>query len=122
MKEISKRRSPLWRRQARIEALAAAKRGDTKAADAALAAKIAEIERARAGAAKEEAALYRQRGALAYLHDTEAALRFYAKAAELDPDDGEGLYFLGQLQARAGDRPAAKRSFERLIDLGDRIP
>ena len=44
------------------------------------------------------------------------------KAAELDPDDGEGLYFLGQLQVRAGASPAAKRSFERLIAQGDRVP
>ena len=71
-------------------------------------------------AAKKEAALYRQRGALAYLNDTQAALRDYTKAAELDPDDGEGLIFLGQLQARAGDSPAAKQSFERVIALGDR--
>ena len=102
-------------------ALAALKRGDTLAADAALAANIAEIEMARTGAAKEEAALYRQRGALAYLNDTQAALRFYAKAEELDPDDGEGLFFLGQLQARAGYGLAAKQSFERLIALGNQI-
>ena len=103
------------------EALAALERGDTKAAEAVLAEKIDQLDKARTGSAQKEAALYRQRGALAYLNDTQAALRDYAKAAELDPDDGEGLYFLGQLQARAGDRPAAKQSFERLIALGDRV-
>ena len=102
-------------------ALAAAERGDTAAADAALEAKIAEIDKARLGAAKEEAALYRQRGSLAYIHDTGAALRFYAQATELDPENGDGLNFLGQLQMRAGYLPAAKQSFERLIALGDRI-
>ena len=104
------------------EALAALERGDTKAAEAALAEKIDQLDKARTGSAQKEAALYRQRGALAYLNDTQAALRDYAKAAELDPDDGEGLYFLGQLQARAVDRPAAKQSFERLIAQGDRVP
>ncbi|MGO9985123.1 MAG: hypothetical protein ACLPIX_13080, partial [Rhodomicrobium sp.] len=44
-------------------ALEALGRGDTAEADAALAAKIAEIGKARGRAAKEEAALYRQRGA-----------------------------------------------------------
>ena len=111
-----------WRKAARKEALAALKRGDTKAAEAVLAEKIDQLDKARTGSAQKEAALYRQRGALAYLNDTQAALRDYAKAAELDPDDGEGLYFLGQLQARAGEGPAAKRSFERLIALGDRVP
>ncbi len=46
-------------------ALEALGRGDTAAADAVLAAKIAEIEKAQVRAAKEGAALYRQRGALA---------------------------------------------------------
>ena len=120
--------------EGKTEALAAAKRGDTKAADNALAAKIAKIERARLGAAKEEAALYRQRGALAYLHDTDAALRFYAKAAELDPDNGEGLLFLAQLQARAGYhacrktklrtpyRPRQPRSGRGITSLGVFFP
>ena len=48
----------------KIEAAEAAERGDTKAADDELAAKIAKIEPARLGAAKEEATLYRQRGGL----------------------------------------------------------
>jgi tetratricopeptide (TPR) repeat protein len=104
----------------KIEALKAAKRGDTKAADEALAAKIAKIEQARTGAAKEEAALYRQRGGLAYIGDTDAAVRFYAKAAELDPDNAEGLLSLAQLQRRAGYLAAAKQSLERLIALGNR--
>ena len=102
------------------EALAALERGDTKAAQAVLAEKIEQLDKARTGSAKKEAALYRQRGALAYLSDTRAALRDYAKAAGLDPEDAEGLIFLGLLQARAGDSLGAKQSFERAIALGDR--
>ena len=105
----------------KIEAAEAAERGDTKAADDALAAKIAKIEPARSGAAKEEAALYRQRGGLAYTDDTQAALSFYAEAAELDPEDIEGLFSLAQLQIRAGYRLASKQDSERPIALGNRI-
>jgi tetratricopeptide (TPR) repeat protein len=104
----------------KIEAAEAAERGDTKAADDALAAKIAKLERARLGAAKEEAALYRQRGGLAYTDDAQAALRFYARAAELDPEDIEGLFSLAQLQIRAGYPQASKQNLG-LIALGNRI-
>ena len=108
-------------RAGKIEAAEAAERGDTTAADDALAAKIAKIEQARSGAAKEEAALYRQRGGLAYTDDTQAALRFYAIAAETDPEDIEGLFSLAHLQIRAGNRPASKQNLERLIAPGNRI-
>ncbi len=89
----------------KIEAAQAAELGDTKAADAALAAKIAKIERARTSASKEEAELYRQRGALAYLHDTDAALRFYAKAADLDPENARGAVFPGAVAKTGGQSP-----------------
>ncbi len=102
-------------------ALEALGRGDTAAADTALAAKIAEIEKARGRAAKEEAALYRQRGALAYLNEPLAALPLYAKAAELDPDDPEGWNRLGILQRRTGAFDAAIRSFETVLRLGNRL-
>jgi tetratricopeptide (TPR) repeat protein len=105
----------------KIEAVEAAERGDTKAADDALSAKIAKIERSRLGAAKEEAKLYRQRGGLAYTDDTQTALHFYAKAAEIDPEDIEALFSLAQLQVRAGYRLAPKQILGRLIALGNRI-
>jgi len=100
-------------------ALEALGRGDTQAADAVLAAKIAEIESARTGAAKEEAALYRQRGALAYLNAPLTALPLYAKAAELDPDDPEGWTELGNLQVRTGAFDAAIWSFETVLRLAN---
>ena len=102
-------------------ALEALGRGDTRAADAALAAKIAEIGKARGRAAKEEAALYRQRGALAYLNEPLTALPLYAKAAELDPDDPEGWNELGALQVRTGALDAAIQSFETVLRLGNQL-
>ena len=108
-------------RAGKIEAAEAAERGDTKAADDALAAKIAKVEQARSGAAKEEAAFYRQRGGLAYTDDTQAALRFYAIAAEHDPEDIEGLFSLAQLQIRASYRSAPKQNLAPVIALENRI-
>ena len=100
-------------------ALEALKRGETGAADEALAEKIGELEEARGVAGREAADLYRQRGAIAFLHDTQAALRFYAKATELDPDDAEGWNVLGLLQLRAGYLDAAIENFERVLALGN---
>lgn len=75
--------------------------GDTSAAEAALMSKIAKIEATRVEATRQEAALYRQLGALAFLHDTQAALGHYAKATELDPDDTGGWTCLASLQRHA---------------------
>ena len=100
-------------------ALEALKRGETRAADEALAEKIGELEEARGVAGREAADLYRQRGAIAFLHDTQAALRFYVKATELDPDDAEGWNVLGLLQLRAGYLDAAIENFERVLALGN---
>ncbi len=102
-------------------ALEALGRGDTAEADAALAAKIAEIGKARGRAAKEEAALYRQRGALAYLNAPLTALPLYAKAAELDPDHPAGWNELGKLQMRTGALDAAIKSFETVLRLGNQL-
>jgi tetratricopeptide (TPR) repeat protein len=73
----------------KIEAAEAAERGDTKAADDALAAEIEKNQPAGPG------------------------------AAGLDPEDMEGLFSLAQLQIRAGYRIASKQSPERLIALGN---
>jgi len=100
-------------------ALEALKRGETGAADEALAEKIGELEETQGVAGREAADLYRQRGAIAFLHDTQAALRFYGKATELDPDDAEGWNVLGLLQLRAGYLDAAIENFERVLALGN---
>ena len=39
----------------------------------------------------------------------------YGKAAALDAQDWEALWYLGQLQTRAGYLPAAKKSYESLL-------
>lgn len=104
-----------------IDAAEAAERGDTRAADDALAAKIEKIDPERLGAAKEQATLYRQRGGLAYTDDPHAALSFYTKAAELDPEEIEGLFSLAHLQIRAGYRAASKQDPKRPVALENRM-
>ncbi len=105
--------------EGKTEALRQLEKGDRDAADKALAAKIAEMETTRGVAAREEAALYRQRGALAFLDNTAEALRFYAKATGLDQDDAEGWRQLGHLQLRVGDLDAAAKGYERMLALGN---
>jgi tetratricopeptide (TPR) repeat protein len=110
-----------------VETLLAAGRADAlkdktgEAAEAALDELIAQRQAARKRVSRDEAGLYRQKGALAFLHDTEKAMRAYAKATELDPDDAEGWNQLGQLQFRIGELNAASRSFERVLALGNQI-
>jgi protein O-GlcNAc transferase len=105
----------------KTQALELLEQGDRSAADAALAAKIAELEAARGKAASGEAALYRQRGALAFLSDTAEAMRHYAKAAELDPDDPDGWNNLGHLQDRVGALDAAIASYGKVLALGNSV-
>jgi tetratricopeptide (TPR) repeat protein len=82
---------------------------------------IAERARARERIAADEAALYRQKGAFAFLHDTHAAMAAYAKATELDPDDPDGWNRLGALQLRTGALDAAINSFERVLGLSNKL-
>jgi tetratricopeptide (TPR) repeat protein len=64
---------------------------------------------------KEGALAWKRLGALAFFYDTAKAMEAYGKAAALDPEDWEALLYLGQLQMRGGDLPAAKQSFETLL-------
>jgi len=82
---------------------------------------ITERAKARLIIAKDEAALYRQKGIFSFLHDSEAAMRAYAKAAELDPDDPETWNRLGQLQVRVGDLNRARQSFENLREISEKL-
>ncbi len=91
------------------------------AAQAALDELISRRAAARERIAKDEAALHRQKGAFAFLHDTQAAMRAYARAAELDPDDPEGWNRLGALQLRVGDLAAAEASFNKVLSLGNSL-
>ena len=91
-----------------------------EAAQAAIEDLIAERAKARERIAADEAALYRQKGAFAFLHDTHAAMAAYARATELDPDDPEGWNQLGRLQLRTGALDAAIASFERVLSIGNK--
>jgi tetratricopeptide (TPR) repeat protein len=62
----------------------------------------------------KSAEYWRHIGALAFLHDTQKALAAYEKAVALDPGSPEGWRFLGELQFRLDDLPAAEKSFETL--------
>ena len=80
-------------------------------------ARMTQHQTAEAEARKEAAQAAKKLGALAYLYDTQKALAAYAEAVQLDPDDWEAFWFLGQIHMRAGNLRAAKNAFERLIAL-----
>jgi tetratricopeptide (TPR) repeat protein len=67
---------------------------------------------------KDEAALARQLGAIALLADENEAMRNYALACALDPDDAEGWTRLGALKTGAGDADGAHRCYTRAMELG----
>jgi tetratricopeptide (TPR) repeat protein len=109
-----------------IETLLAAGRTDAlkdktgEAAEAALDELIAGREAARQRVARDEADLYRQKGAIAFLQDTGKAISAYTRATELDPDNPEGWNELGALKLRVGELSAAAESMERVLALGNR--
>ena len=111
---------------AAIDTLVAAGKADAlkdKTGEDALAALdglIAERQRVRERVTKDEAALWRQKGALAFLHDTQTALAAYRRATELDPADADGWNQLGQLYYRTGDQDDAMAAWERVLALGNR--
>jgi tetratricopeptide (TPR) repeat protein len=91
--------------------------GNGRAAMTALAQMRAGLSKTRVAAAKEEARLAREQGALAFLDDTHEAIRHYKEACELDPDDAQGWNGLGALQLAAGDLDGARRCFGRVMEL-----
>jgi tetratricopeptide (TPR) repeat protein len=64
-----------------------------------------------------EAAYWRQLGALSFIDSTQDALRAYARAAELAPDDAQAQMLLGFLYLRAGRLEAAEAAFRRQLTL-----
>ncbi len=101
-----------------LEQLAA---GDDGAAAAALASMRAEVSKTRVAVSKEEAELAREQGALAFLNDTHEAVRLYAEACKLDPDNPDGWNRLGSLNIQAGDLDGANRCFERVMVQGNSV-
>jgi tetratricopeptide (TPR) repeat protein len=87
------------------------------AAEAAIDQLIEQRAIARRRLARDEADLYRQKGAFAFLNDTQKALALYKTATELDPDEPFGWNQLGRLHLRIGEMDAAATSFERAIAL-----
>jgi tetratricopeptide (TPR) repeat protein len=67
----------------------------------------------------ESAEYWRHIGALAFRHDTQKALVSYERAVTLDPRNSEGWSYVGELQYRVGDIPAAEKSFSILKDFTD---
>jgi tetratricopeptide (TPR) repeat protein len=65
----------------------------------------------------EAAAAYRHLGAIALLHEPWKAREAYAKAAALDPDNPDGLYWDGWLQWSAKNLEAAEKSYRALLQL-----
>jgi tetratricopeptide (TPR) repeat protein len=98
--------------EAALESLAA---GDEREAMKVLTDMRAEKNKAREDARKEEAALSRELGAIALLSDTHEAMRHYAEACELDPENAAGWTQLGHLQRGAGDFAPAMVTYERVL-------
>ena len=68
---------------------------------------------------KEAAEAARHLGALAFLHDTQAALTHYRTATDLDPDDPEGWNQLGHLLDRIGELDRAIEAYDRVLSIGE---
>jgi tetratricopeptide (TPR) repeat protein len=101
------------------EALGKLAAGDGTPAMRALGRMRAMSLRSRTGAEKEEAALARQQGAIALLSDADEAMRHYASACVLDPDNAEGWSRLGALNLSTGDAEGAERCYGRAMALGN---
>jgi len=101
------------------EALAALAEGQTEAAKA-IFAKTVEAKTAAGAAANREAAeAARHLGALAFLDDTEEALRWYRRAVDLDPANADGWNQLGHLYHRTGPLDQAEAAFQKVVTLGE---
>ncbi|MGH8569106.1 MAG: tetratricopeptide repeat protein, partial [Gammaproteobacteria bacterium] len=100
------------------EALAALAQGQTQKAKT-IFAKTVEAKTAEGAAAKPEAAeAARHLGALAFLDNTEEALRWYRRAVELDPGNADGWNRLGHLYQRTGQLDQAEAASRKAVTLG----
>ncbi len=101
------------------EALAALAHGQTEAAKA-IFAKTVEAKAAEGAAANRDAAeAARHLGALAFLENTEEALRWYRRADELDPANADGWNRLGHLYIRTGQLDQAEAAYRKVVTLGE---
>jgi tetratricopeptide (TPR) repeat protein len=125
----------LDREQAVAEAVEAAAKGAemgdpqlTRALDLLQQGKIAEAEplfravaeereEASKAGGREAAAAWRHLGAIAGLADPRRSREAYARAAALDPDNVDGLFWHGWLQQKAGNLQIAEDALRRLIAM-----
>ncbi len=103
-------------RAASQQALRDLAKGETQPAESVFAAvetrAVAEADVGQAAAAA------RFRGAMAFLHDTDAALDAYQRATELDPEDPAGWNGLGHLLLRLGRLDDAGAAYRRVTEIG----
>ena len=100
------------------EALARLAEGNTAAAEEIFKA-IEERKTAEGvGANKAAAEAARHLGALAYFHDTQAAIDAYRRATVLDPDNAEAWIGLGAALIRIGKLAEADTVLRRVVALG----
>jgi tetratricopeptide (TPR) repeat protein len=67
--------------------------------------------------AKEAAAAYRNLAAIASVSEPGRARGYYAKAAQLDPSDIEGMFQNGWFQKEAGQLDAAQSAYSRVVEV-----
>jgi tetratricopeptide (TPR) repeat protein len=64
---------------------------------------------------KDAAATYRNLASIAAVSDHGRAREYYARAAQLDPDNLEGAYWNGRYQYEAGKLDVAQTAYERVV-------
>lgn len=97
------------------DALEQLAQGDTEAAKR----HFQKVLNAKARDIKEAAAAARHLGALAFLDNTDEALKAYRRAVELDPEDTESWNQLGHLFRRVGNLEAAEDAYRQVLSLGE---
>ncbi|MGO8954371.1 MAG: tetratricopeptide repeat protein [Rhodomicrobium sp.] len=67
---------------------------------------------------KQAAEKYRNLGAIAGYADLKRAREYFAKAAQLDPENIPGMELLGSMEKEAGNLSEAARAFKRVLSTG----
>ena len=96
------------------KALELLKAGKPAEAEPLLKAVAEEKEKRAASENKQAAAAYENLGAITQLSDPKRARDAYTKAASLDPDNFEALYWSGRLEFEAGNLDASEQAYKRL--------
>ncbi len=100
------------------QALALLKQGKVQEAEPILQQLAEEEEAAGRDKLKQAAAKYRNLAAIAGTADPKSAREYYAKAAQLDPENLTGLYWHGETEAEAGDLNEAERAYNAILKAG----